>query len=183
MKIIISVTIIFSILFLTSCNKDDYPVSTEEIIGPVIHCTIDGLDINFADTCSYNFVMFFLSGFDSVTIIDTHLGSDFYVYADSGDFIYWSDYFKNDSTIKYLFNVSSKPDSLIMEFILTGEKSVEEERKRFNEISHLEIINIIEQTKSAYVIVPEGSESRWAEKFKEYNFVSEVYIIGVCTES
>jgi len=180
---IITITIIISSLLFISCSKVNNPVSTEEKIGSVTHCRINGLDINFIDTCSYNFVVQFLSTFDSVTIIETHLGSDFYIYTDSGDFNYWVEYFKNDSTIQYLFNVSTTSDSLIMEFVLSGQKSVEEERRRFNEIDHLEIINIVEHTKSAYVVVPEDSEFRWVEKFKDYYFITYVNIIGVCTDS
>ena len=70
-----------------------------------------------------------------------------------------------------------------MEFVLSGQKSVEEERRRFNEIDHLEIINIVEHTKSAYVVVPEDSEFRWVEKFKDYYFITFVNIIGVCNDS
>ena len=183
MKLILSIATIVFTLLLISCSKNDNPVSTEEKIGLVPHCSISGIEIDFADTCSYNFVVQFLSTFDSVTIIETHLGSDFYIYTDSGDFNYWVEYFKNDSTIQYLFNVSTTSDSLIMEFVLSGQKSVEEERRRFNEIDHLEIINIVEHTKSAYVVVPEDSEFRWVEKFKDYYFITYVNIIGVCTDS
>lgn len=70
-----------------------------------------------------------------------------------------------------------------MKFFLTGKKVIEEEIQRFQEIKHLQIIKIEEQPKLVNVGVPKNTESEWEAIFKDYSFISYVYIIGVCVVS
>jgi hypothetical protein len=180
-KVILVLISLFSI-FISSCSKINSPVSNNETKTPTGDCTIVGVNIDFVDSCSYNFVIPFLSGFDSITIVETFLGSDFYIYADSGDYDSWKEYFKNDPTIKYFFRINADSDSLLFVFVLTGQKSLEEERERFEQIEHLEIIKIEEHHKLVSINVPENTESKWAAFFKLHDFVSETYVVAVCAD-
>jgi|GEM_PF-4261301 len=182
MKKVVLVTIYLFSIFIISCSEINSPVSNDDKIIPVGGCSIVGVNIDFVDTCSYNFVIPFLSGFDSITIVETFLGSDFYIYADSGDYNSWKEYFKNDPTIKYLFRINPESDSLLFVFVLTGQKSLKEEIERFEQIEHLEIIKIEEHPKLVSIDVPEKTESEWAEFFKQYAFVSEAYVVAICVD-
>lgn len=169
--------------YITSCSENSNPVKKEEEnITPISNCSIQGLEIQFADTCSYDFITTFLSNYDSVTVMETFLGSTFYLYADSGDYNYWLKYFENDSTIQNIIGYNSS-DSLILKIKLTGKKSTEEERQRFLQIKNLEIIKIEEYPKLVYIDVPENKESEWVSFFMQYSFISHVYTIAVCTDS
>ena len=110
------------------------------------------------------------------------MGGTIYLFADSGDYNYWYNYFKNDSTIQFTFSGSTNPDSLILQMVLTGEKSIDEETQIFNRIKHLKVINTEETTKLVYINVPENSVSKWEEIFSQYPFITRVLIIAVCTE-
>ena len=181
-NIFLFLTILFSLHFI-SCSKINNPVTIENNYYPVSHCEIDGLEIDFADTCSYNFVMSFMSAFDSVIVRNTDLGGTFRVHPDSGSYDYWQNYFANDSTIDFIYPDLNSPDSLILIIHVSGKRSIEEEKERILQTNHLEIISIEEDSKSVYVTVPENRETEWKENFKQYSFITEVFIIAVCTES
>jgi len=131
MKKFIKILLILLSIFIISCNKNNNPVSNEnnppQNPNPGGTCSFAGIDIEFADSCSYNFIMNFLSGLDSIVILNKSLGSTFYLYADSSGYNYWEDYFKDDSTIQDLYGYKSS-DSLIIVIKSTGEKSLEEEK-------------------------------------------------------
>ena len=168
-------------LFTISC--DENPMSNEEeILTPISECSIQGLGIEFEDSCSYDFIIGFLASYDSITIQESFLGSTFYLYADSGNYNYWEDYFANDSTIQNMYGYNSS-DSLILVITLTGKKSTEEERQRFLNITNLEIINIEEYPKFVYISVPEATETEWQSLFEEYSFISHVFVIAICITS
>jgi hypothetical protein len=172
-------------VYVASCSESSNPVKgTTAPIGPhpVSTCSIQGLDLYFEDACSYNFVVSFLSTFDSVTINSILLGYNFYIYADSGDYNYWSDYFKEDSTIKYLYKIYTTSDSLLMKIIFTGQKTFEEEKVKFENIHNLKIISTKLQPNVVSISVPKGLESEWAEKFRKYPFITQVYIVSVCID-
>ncbi len=175
--IIISISIYF-----ISCRGNLNPVSIYIPHRTPGYCTANELELKFKDTCSYNFVINFLSGFDSIKISAALLGGTIYLLADSGDYNYWYNYFKNDSTIQFIFLGSTNPDSLVLQIILTGKKSIYEETQIFNQIKHLKVINTEENTKLVYLTVPENSVSKWEELFSKYPFITRVLIIAVCTE-
>ena len=170
-------------LLVVGCRDNIIPIAPQEqiLIDGGGGCSVYGIDVSFADTCSYGFALLFLSAFDSVNIEETYLGSEFYIYADAGNFEYWNNYFMNDLTVKYMFNQSIGQDSLILKFVLTGEKSIAEETERFNNIEHLQIIKIEKQDNHAFVAVPKDTEEDWTAKLMEYPFVRNVQVITVCT--
>lgn len=182
MKKIFFGVIYLSSLFIISCSEINSPDLTNNIIIPDGGCSTIGVDIDFVDTCSYNFVIPFLSNFDSITVDNTSLGSDFYIYADVGSYNSWQEYFNDDPTIKHFHRIKPESDSLFFVFVLTGQKSLEKERERFEQTEHLEIIKIEEHHKIVSIGVPENTETEWADFFRQYNFVSEVYVIGVCND-
>jgi hypothetical protein len=175
----------FNFIFLVfttlifSCNKNYSPLEEQENLIHNSDCIIGGIEIEFVDTCSYEFITTFISAFDSIKVTDTYLGCTFYLYADSADYNYWLKYFENDSTIQSLIFFNSA-DSLILKIRLTGKKSTEEERQRFLRIKNLKIIKIKEYPKLVYIDVPENTESEWVTIFNQYAFISHVYIMGVC---
>ncbi len=173
--------LIFTTLIF-SCNKNYSPLEEQENFQNNSECFIDGIEIEFADTCSYNFIIAFVSGFDSIKVTDTFLGSTFYLYADSADANYWLDYFDNDSTIQELV-VFDTSDSLVLKIKVNGEKSTEEEQLRFSTIKNLEIIKIKEYPKLIYIDVPENTESYWATLFEQYDFIINVSIMAICFDS
>jgi hypothetical protein len=71
---------------LISCDGRINPVSISLSHPAPGYCVFEGLELQFADTCSYDFATAFLSGLDSVAIKGTQLGGTIYVLADSGDF-------------------------------------------------------------------------------------------------
>ena len=167
-----------------SCSNTNNPVIVEDNSHhPISYCSFSGLEIDFTDTCSYEFVISFMVDFDSITISSTNLGSTFYVYPDTGDYNYWLDYFANYSTVDRIFRNLDNPDSLILEIHVSGKKSIEEEKERFLQIDHLEILSIENDSKSIYVTVPENTEPEWEEYFKQYSFITDTFIIAVCTDS
>jgi hypothetical protein len=175
-------TYFFILIFITlnvSCTRNSNPLSEQNNIEHGSKCLIDGLEIEFADTCSYRFICTFMSEFDSIKIKETYLGCTFYLYTDSADDIYWENYFQNDSTIQRLVVINSA-DSLILKIKVTGEKTTEEEQHRFSLIKNLEIIKIKEHPKLVYVEVPENTESEWASLLEKYSFINKVSIIGIC---
>lgn len=180
MKKALSIILMVS-FYLIACRESN-PITQDEEIILAGRCYTAGLEIFFVDSCSYKFITNFMSSFDSVVVGNYFLGSDFYLYADSGDYNYWVQYFVNDTTIFNIMNVSASKDSLILKLKSTGEKSIEEESQRLSSIKNLEIIKIEEQPKHVFVDVPENTESKWEAIFKEYEFVSAVYIVGVCCD-
>ena len=170
--ILLSITLIF-------CNKNTSPIEVEHEIDPPTKCWIQGLEIEFSDTCSYSFIITFLSEFDSVQISHTFLGHTYHFVADSGDSDYWFDYFENDSTIQFI-GINNTSDTLQLEISVTGQRSFEEELQRFSNINHLVLVDIVEPQNKVYVIVPEDTESEWEKVFTKYDFILQVNIIGVC---
>jgi hypothetical protein len=124
-----------------------------------------------------------MSSFDSLTVTWARLGFTFYIYSDSGDYNYWLSYFSNDSTIDQILWDLNSSDSLILEIHISGKKSIEEEKERFLQINHLGILSIEEDSKSVYVTAPENTEAEWEEYFKQYSFITDTFIIAVCTDS
>ena len=180
-RIILTLLSLFSI-FVISCSEINSPVLEEDNVIPTGGCSIVGVDLDFVDSCSYNFVIPFLSNIDSITVVETFLGSDFYIYADTGNYNSWAEFYKNDPTIKHLFQNNQDSDSLILRFELTGEKSILEERERFEQVEHFEIIKIEEHPKLVSIDVPENTESEWEIYFKQYEFIEEVYLVAVCVD-
>jgi hypothetical protein len=169
-------------LYFIQCNDNSNPVKVEKDIKLINYCTIQGLEIEFSDTCSYKFITTFLSNIDSILVTETLLGSTFYLYADSADNNYWLEYFEKDSTIQSIITYNTA-DSIILKIELSGKKSIEEEKQRFLGIKHLKIIIIEEHPKLVYIDVPENTESEWVAFFKQYSFISHVNIIGICVLS
>ena len=134
-------------LFIISCSKTNNPISTNEYHNPIHNSSISSMEIGFIDTCSYNFVVSFLSDFDSLKINETFLGGYLYVYADSGEYLYWANYFNNHSSINYITISKSNPDSLTMKFSLSGQISLEVEKQIISRNKHLHIIKFEEQPK------------------------------------
>ena len=186
MRKIVFATFILLSFFIVSCDKNSDPISSVEnnppIHYPVGHCSFFGIEIQFEDTCSYNFITTFLSTLDSIVVLDTYLGSTFYLYADSGDYNYWLNYFNNDSTIQNMSGYNSS-DSLILVIRLTGQKSQDEEEQKFLEIKNLKIIKIEEYPNLVYIDVPDNTETRWADRLEQYPFILYAYPIYMCTNS
>ncbi len=169
-------------LYFIQCNDDSNPVIVEKDIKHINYCAIQGLEIEFSDTCSYEFMTTFLSNIDSILITETLLGSTFYLYADSADNDYWLEYFEKDSTIQSIITYNTA-DSIILKIEVSGKKSTEKEKQRFIGIKHLKIIMIEEHPKLVYIDVTENTESEWVAFFKQYAFISHVNIIGICVLS
>ena len=165
---------------MISCDGRINPVSISLSHPAPGYCVFEGLELQFADTCSYDFVIGFLSGFDSVTVTRTLLGGTLYLFADSGDFSYWNEYFKNDSAIQYISTAYTSSDSLILKLVLTGKKSIDKEKESLSKIKNLTIIKFEETPKLVYVDVPENNISGWMENFRKYQFILQVMLIGVC---
>ncbi len=180
-KTLVAIIILLSFYFI-SCRGNLNPVSIYIPHRTPGSCTSNELELSFQDTCSYNFVINFLSGFDSIKISSTLLGGTIYLLADSGDYNYWYNYFKNDSTIQFILSSSTNPDSLVLQMVLTGKKSIDEETQIFNQIKHLKVINTEETTKLVYLHVPEDFLLKWEEIFSQYPFITRVLIIAICTE-
>ncbi|MEJ2618428.1 MAG: hypothetical protein P8Z35_25960, partial [Ignavibacteriaceae bacterium] len=162
------------------CKGKINPVSINLSHPSPGYCTFQGLEIEFADTCSYDFVTGFLAGFDSVTIKSSLLGGTVYVLADSGDFNYWYQYFKEDSAVQYITASVTSSDSLILKLALTGKKSINEEEEILSQIKNLTIINFEETPKFVDVDIPENNITWWAENFRKYPFIVQILIISVC---
>ena len=170
-------------LFIISCREINYPPENKNPIIPAGGCSIQGVEVFFSDTCSYDFIMSFISGFDSVTVTESFLGSVFYLSSDSGTYQYWQNYFDNDLTIESISGLYPKPDSLILAIKVSGQKTVEEEKQRFLLIEHLTIIDILTFERSLFLNVPEGSEEEWRLAFEEYPFIRFANVVIVCTDS
>ena len=168
------------VVYFISCSEESNPVN-EERIHPISNCSLDGLEIEFVDTCKYDFIISFLSTFDSVSVVDSFLGSTFYFYAESGDTDYWQNYFENDSSIQF-FTTYNSSDSLILKIRISGKYSEELDYERFLEINNLEFLNVEKPENKVYVLVPENTETQWSEYFEQYEFISNAYVIGVCVE-
>jgi len=173
---LLAIFISFTLIF---CNKNTSPIEFEHEIDPPTKCWNQGLEIEFSDTCSYSFIIAFLSNFDSVQISYTFLGHTYHFIADSGDVDYWFNFFENDSTIQFI-GINDTSDSLQIEIEVTGQRSSDEELQRFSDINHLLLIEIEEPLDKVYIIVPEDAESEWEKVFTQYDFIINVYIIGVC---
>lgn len=182
MRKLFFVKFFFLLLIITSCSEIDTPPSIENPQFPSGGCYIVGVELDFVDTCSYDFITNFISGFDSITVSESFLGSTFYLYADSGDYEYWLKYFDNDPTIDRIDANYPSPDSLILVIKLSGQKSVDEERERFLQIEHLTLLNIDIHRKYLDLDVPENSEERWKTFFEQYSFISYASVIGVCID-
>ena len=171
---------LFIIAYFISCSEESNPLK-EEKIHPVSYCSSSEVELEFADSCTYDFVISFLSTFDSVSIFDSYLGSTFYIFADSGDANYWQTYFENDSSIQHFITFNSA-DSLILEIRLFDKHSEESESQRFSRIKHLNIIRIEKSLNLVYISVPENKATEWTEFFEQYEFIIHAYVIAVCTD-
>jgi hypothetical protein len=136
------INVLFS-LFIISCSEINYPPENNPPIIPAGGCSIQGVEVSFFDTCSFDFIMNFISGFDSVTVTESFLGGVFYLSADSGTYEYWLDYFDNDLTIERIDAIYPKPDSLILAIKVSGQKTIEEEKERFLQIKHITILDTV----------------------------------------
>jgi hypothetical protein len=179
-KYFLFIFILIGVLF-TACSKDNNPLIEEENKIVAGHCDFAGLEVKFADTCSYYFIKSFFQQYDSIKITYSSLGGSFYLYADSGDYNYWSKYFENDSTIQNI-NSFYSADSLILKIDFTGENTLEIERQRLLSISNLTIIKSEKPQLKVFINVPEKTEAKWEALFKQYSFISYVYTIYVCLE-
>jgi hypothetical protein len=95
-----------------SCRRNSNPLEIQRSDRLYSRVFLEGLEIEFADTCSYQFIHNFLSRFDELRIMDSFLGCTFYLYADSADGNYWISFFENDSTVQRIIYLNSS-DSLI----------------------------------------------------------------------
>ena len=172
--------LVLSIFYFTSCTKDDNPIKYND--GDDIRlsggCSFS-MVIVFDDTCSYDFILTFISNFDSILVEEISLGSVFYLYADSADKNYWHNFFETDTTIKYI-SIYTSSDSLIIRVESTGEKSTAEEQLKFSSIRNLELIKLKVLPKTVYIEVPDNTENEWIEIFESYPFISSVFMVGVC---
>ena len=171
------IVILLSFYFVL-CNKNFTPLEIEQEVDPPFSVNSEGLEIAFSDTCSYRFVLNFLSGFDSISISHTFLGNTYHFIADSGDSEYWLGYFENDSTIQFL-GINDKNDSLQLKIRVTGERSSHDELERFSNINYLTLIEVEGPLNLIYINVPEDTESEWKKIFSQYRFILHVNIIGV----
>ena len=181
MKMIFFIVITFISVLIISCSEINSPPTNENTQNPFFGCQIMGIELDFVDTCSYDFINQFISQFDSVTVAGSFLGSTFYLYADSGNYENWLHYFENDTTIDRIDAYYPAQDSLILVVKLTGQKSVDEETLRFSQIPHITIQSIEVHRKTLFLEVAENSEERWKLIFEQYPFISFVNIIAICT--
>ena len=182
MKIAFLAALISLSIILSSCKGKINPVSINLSHPAPGYCTSQGLELEFADTCSYDFTTVFLAAFDSITIKSTLLGGELYVLADSGDFNYWYQYFKEDSAVLYITESGFSSDSLILKLMLTGKKSLKEEEEILSLVKNLKIINFEKTSKIVEIDVPENNITFWAEKFQKYPFILQVLVIAVCVD-
>ncbi len=90
-----------SSLYLISCNNGGNPVAIDlRDNTPKTICSFQGMELQFNDSCTYEFITSFIARYDSVEIIETYLGCTFHLYAKEGDKKYWQKYFENDSTVQ-----------------------------------------------------------------------------------
>ncbi len=183
MRTLIYVLTLTILLFSFSCQKDLSPISTEQqnnipICGNC-GCDTAGIYINFVDTCSYDFVISFLAEYDSVIIIDTHLGVDLFLYADSGNSAYWFDYFKDDSLF---FSLSSftRSDSLFLIIRFLNEEYYQNYKDDLTNHRNLYFENFIIHENSVLIQVPKNSESFWINYFSQYVFIEYVDLLVSC---
>jgi hypothetical protein len=182
MRTFSSVLILLASLSLISCSKTI--ISFEE--DPIIlagGCEPVGVHLKFKDSCSYNFIMNFISEYNTVEILESYLGFVFFIYPDSGDYDYWVNYFAGDRTIKRIDGINPEPDSLILAIKVSGEKTIEEETERFTQIPHLTITQVIHEDNSLVLDVPENSEERWENFFKQFTFIEYSFSVWICTDS
>lgn len=165
---------------LYACRGNINPVEVNLSRPLPGYCSILGLDIEFADTCSYDFVAKFFSGFDSVEIKSTLLGGAVYVHANSGDFNYWYQYFEEDSAVQYITASHTYSNALILKLMLTGKRSLNEEEEILSQIKYLRIINFEQTSKLVEINEPENNFTYWADNFRKYPFILQVLAIGVC---
>ena len=169
------VVILFLFCFI-ACNKDKTPLGIEQEIIPPLN--IQGFEIEFSDTCSYSFIITFLSSFDSIRITSTFLGNTYHFMADSGDKEYWHSYFENDSTIQSLFTYDTN-DSLELKIRVTGERSSNEDLERFSTIKYLTLIEIEDPLYLVYIKVPKGTEYEWKRILSQYHFILQINMMGI----
>jgi len=176
-KIVIT---LFLSLLLFSCSTNFSPVSPDQQkITPQCGCDTAGIYIEFVDTCSYDFVISFLAEYDSVTIIDTLIGIDLFLYADSGNTEYWLDYFKDDSLF---FSLSSytQSDSLILIFRFLNEEYYQNYKDNLINHRNLHFEKSYNRVKSVLVKVPNNSEMEWINYFEQFAFIEFVGLLLVC---
>ena len=183
MKNVILLLSLLELLLFISCSEERNPVSNEEHPILIHHSSYSTFEFQFEDTCSYNFVISFFEQFDSVQVQAAYLGGYFYVYADSGDYNYWYDYFDDDSTIQSIYVENSVSDSLLLKLCLTGKKSSDQQRSELLNTKHLQIINFEESPKLIYLHFSPSIEHNYEEIFSKYKFIININLIVAVTES
>ena len=173
--------LMFILLTIHSCIRDDNPLSIEKKIIPHGSCETEGIYIDFADTCSYDFVILFLSEYDSVKIQKTYLGVDLFLYADSGNANYWFDYYKADS-LNFSLSSYAPSDSLILVFEFISEEKFYSEKDDLINHRNLHFKKFVFHNKSVMVQVPEKTEQTWVNFFDQFDFIEYVYWIIICSE-
>lgn len=182
MKKIFFITIILVSVMIIGCSEINTPPPNENIpIENQYGCYPMGVLITFNDSCSYGFITDFISQYDSISVTNSTLGATFELYADSGDYYYWLNYFENDPTIEQIYDSRPKPDSLILSVKVSGKISLEEETSRFLQIEHLTLLSTyISPTKELFLDVPENSEERWKTYFEHFPFITNSTVIMIC---
>ena len=180
MKIKTVLLTLVAILFLFSCSKDFSPLSNEQqVIFFTCGCDTAGIYIDFADTCSYDFINSLLSECDSVEIMYAELGIDLFLYADSGNAEYWFDYFKDDSLF-YSLSSYTLSDSLILVFRFQNEEYYINYKDDIINYRNLHFKEIYIHEKTVVVKVPKNSETFWINYFKQFSFIEFVDILVAC---
>ncbi len=179
MKVLVKLFFVVFLVLTVSCKKDTNPVSLQSEMIPSGGCSTEGIDIVFVDSCSYDFAIAFLSDFDSVQIVETYFGINLYLYADSGDANYWINYFSEDSSFLDL-SFSTLSDSLFLKFRFLNEEVYLEEKDHLIDQKNLIYQKSVQENKTVFINVPEGSESEWVTYFKKFDFIEYVFWIAIC---
>jgi len=108
----------FLIALIISCSRDTSSLPLSPKNYPVPNCggaKFEGIYLEFADTCSTDFILSFLDSCDSVNASDSYFGIDLFLYADSGNAAFWVGTFKEDS-LSFRLRSKTVSDSLILIF-------------------------------------------------------------------
>ncbi len=170
-------TILFFLIALViSCSRDTspLPLSPEMSLRPVCgNAKFDGIYLEFADTCSTDFILSFMDNCDSVKISDSYFGIDLFLYADSGNAAFWTETFKED-TLSFRLRSKSVSDSLILIFRFYPEDKFMNEKNRLINHNHLHYLKSSQQLNAVFVKVPENLNEFWTSYFKQIDFIKLV---------
>ncbi len=167
-----SFLLFFLLALIISCSRDTSPLPLSPNIYPVPGCggaKFDGLYLEFADTCSTDFILSFLDSCDSVIVSDSFFGMDLYLYADSGNAACWTDTFNEDR-----LHFETVSDSLILIFRFYPEDTYLNKKDRLINHKHLQYLKSQEQLAAVLVKIPENSEDVWTTYFKQIEFIRRV---------